>query len=106
MSRGFLVSVVGLRRPARGHLAAALLTLGVLVALEGRPVAVGGIHLYQHTLAPVAARLGARCRFTPTCSHYAATAIARDGLVHGGWKAIKRLGRCGPWTAVGARDEP
>ena len=32
--------------------------------------AVGGIHLYQATLSPLYAKLGVRCRFTPTCSHY------------------------------------
>ena len=77
-----------------------------LIALEGRPLALGGIHLYQHTIAPMAGRVGARCRFTPSCSRYAEAVIARDGLARGGWKAVKRIARCGPWTPRGTRDEP
>jgi putative membrane protein insertion efficiency factor len=67
---------------------------------------VRAIHVYQHTLAPVADRMGMRCRFTPSCSRYAEKAIARDGVMRGGWLALKRIARCGPWTPQGTRDEP
>ena len=77
-----------------------------IVLLEGQRLAIGGIHVYQRTLAPLADRAGARCRFTPTCSRYAETVIARDGLVRGGWKTMKRIARCGPWTYPGTRDDP
>ena len=86
-------------------IALAIVTL-CLVSLEGGPLAIGGIHVYQRTLAPYADRVGARCRFTPTCSHYAEAVIARDGVVRGGWKAVKRIARCGPWTRAGTHDEP
>ena len=65
-----------------------------------------GIHAYQRALAPVTARIGIRCRFTPTCSRYAEIVIARDGVMRGGWKAIKRIARCGPWTEAGTLDPP
>jgi len=78
----------------------------VLISWEGQSLAVGGIHVYQRTLAPLADRAGARCRFTLTCSRYAETVIARDGLVRGGWKTVKRIARCGPWTSPGTRDNP
>ena len=78
----------------------------VSVVLEAQALAIGGIHLYQHTLAPVADRVGARCRFTPTCSRYGEAVIARDGVVRGGWKAVKRIARCGPWTRARTVDEP
>jgi uncharacterized protein len=77
-----------------------------IVACEGRAIVVGGIHAYQRTTAPVAARVGLRCRFAPTCSRYAESTIARDGLIRGGWKSIKRIARCGPWTPQGTRDDP
>ena len=76
------------------------------IALNARPIALAGIHAYQHALSPLAARVGLRCRFTPTCSRYAETVIARDGVVRGGWKTVRRIARCGPWTALGTRDEP
>jgi putative membrane protein insertion efficiency factor len=86
--------------------AAVLIVLALLLAIEGQPIAIGGIHFYQRALAPIAARAGIRCRFTPTCSRYAETVIARDGLVPGGWKTMKRIARCGPWTPIGTRDDP
>lgn len=69
-------------------------------------LAVAAIHVYQRTLSPIAARGGAVCRFTPTCSHYAEAVIARDGILRGGWLAARRLARCGPWTPAGTNDPP
>jgi putative membrane protein insertion efficiency factor len=77
-----------------------------LVALNAQPVALAGIHAYQHALSPLAARAGLRCRFEPTCSRYAQVVIERDGALRGGWKSIKRVARCNPLTPVGTRDEP
>jgi len=73
---------------------------------NAQPFALRSIHLYQRALAPAAARIGLRCRFTPTCSRYAETVIARDGVVRGGAKALRRIARCGPWTAQDTLDEP
>jgi uncharacterized protein len=76
------------------------------VIVFAQPVAIASIHGYQRALAPAAARLGLRCRFTPTCSRYAETVIARDGAFRGGAKALVRIARCGPWTPAGTVDEP
>jgi uncharacterized protein len=65
--------------------------------------AVAAIRWYQTTLSP---RLGAQCRFKPTCSEYALTVIRRHGAVRGGWLTVKRLVRCGPWTPKGTIDPP
>ena len=82
--------------------------MAVVLALlwNAQGVALAGIREYQRAVSPLAARVGVRCRFTPTCSHYAETVIARDGIVRGGWKALARVARCGPWTPMGTRDEP
>jgi putative membrane protein insertion efficiency factor len=93
---------------------AAVVAVGVVLADASRPparqasarLAVAGIHLYQRALSPVAARAGVACRFTPTCSHYAEAVIARDGIILGGWRAARRVARCGPWTPKGTRDLP
>ena len=37
------------------------------------------------------------CRFIPTCSQYAMTAIERYGAWKGGWLALKRICRCHPF---------
>jgi len=92
-----------------GHRAAIVLVVLVAGAVSvgnARPIAIGSIHAYQRVLSPVAARIGLRCRFTPTCSRYAEIVIARDGVVRGGARALARIARCGPWTPVGALDEP
>ncbi len=59
-----------------------------------KKLAMGAIRLYQMTLSPL---LPPSCRFEPSCSHYAYTAIERFGLLRGGWMAAKRLGRCQPF---------
>ena len=51
------------------------------------------IRLYQKLLSPL---LGRSCRFTPSCSEYAAGAISRLGPIKGSIKAVLRLLRCNP----------
>lgn len=41
-------------------------------------------------------RLGAECRFQPTCSRYAELAVEKYGVVHGLAKTSWRLARCNP----------
>jgi putative membrane protein insertion efficiency factor len=65
-----------------------------------------GIHLYQHTLSPLMPALGIQCRFTPTCSRYADAVLVKHGALRGSWLSVKRLARCGPWTAAGTVDLP
>jgi len=59
---------------------------------------------HQTLVAPVLARAGVRCRFEPSCSEYARTAIRTRGLAAGGLLSLGRLARCGPWTEAGTVD--
>jgi putative membrane protein insertion efficiency factor len=93
-------------RTAASAIALSVVCLLCVVAWQAQPLALHAIHGYQRALSPAAARIGLRCRFTPSCSRYAEAVIRRDGVVRGGWRAAKRVARCGPWTAYGTRDEP
>ncbi|MDR3429906.1 MULTISPECIES: membrane protein insertion efficiency factor YidD [Silvimonas] len=61
------------------------------------------LQTYRYTLSPL---LGARCRFSPSCSQYAIEAIAKYGAVKGGWLTMRRLARCHPWGGHGHDPVP
>jgi putative membrane protein insertion efficiency factor len=67
---------------------------------------VATIHVYQRTASPRLPALGIRCRFSPTCSHYAVAVLERHGILIGSARTLWRLARCGPWTAMGTSDPP
>lgn len=46
------------------------------------------------------------CRFQPSCSAYAITALQRYGALRGGWMAARRLLRCHPWGGSGPDPVP
>ncbi len=51
------------------------------------------LRAYKRLISPL---LPPACRFYPTCSEYAAQAIAKHGLARGGILAAKRLVKCNP----------
>lgn len=71
------------------------------VRLSNRLMAAIG--LYQERISP---RLAGRCRFTPSCSQYAAEALQAHGCVRGGLLAGRRLLRCRPHGPRGADPVP
>jgi uncharacterized protein len=46
------------------------------------------------------------CRYQPSCSAYAITALERYGALRGSWLAAKRLLRCHPWGGSGPDPVP
>jgi uncharacterized protein len=64
---------------------------------------VFAIRAYQRTISKM---LPPACRFTPTCSEYAAQAIERYGGARGSALAAKRLLRCHPWHPGGYDPVP
>jgi putative membrane protein insertion efficiency factor len=61
------------------------------------------VRAYQRWISPVRPPA---CRFTPSCSAYAVTAVERHGALRGGWLATRRLLRCGPWHPGGHDPVP
>ncbi len=56
------------------------------------------LKLYKTFLSPF---LPPACRFTPTCSEYAAEAVEKYGVIRGTWLATKRILRCQPFSKGG-----
>ena len=61
------------------------------------------IKFYQKVISPWTP---ASCRYTPTCSAYAVSALRKHGLQKGGLLAIKRIGSCHPWGGNGYDPVP
>lgn len=66
-------------------------------------VMLGLIRFYRYTLS---FWVGQHCRFYPSCSAYAESAIENYGCFQGGWLTLKRLLRCHPWHRGGEDPLP
>jgi uncharacterized protein len=73
------------------------------VTTAPRRFAVTLLGFYRTAWSPIRP---ATCRYTPSCSAFAAEAIERFGLVRGGWLAVRRLLRCHPFHAGGHDPVP
>lgn len=62
------------------------------------------IHFYRRQLSP--RKRKPCCRYFPTCSTYAVTAIERYGAVKGGGMAAWRVMRCNPFSRGGYDPVP
>jgi putative membrane protein insertion efficiency factor len=60
--------------------------------------AIKFIRFYQRRISPL---FPPRCKYYPTCSQYAVTAIERFGLFKGGLLAVWRILRCNPFSSGG-----
>lgn len=72
-------------------------------------ILVFAIRIYRWTISPAQTFLfGATggCRFTPSCSQYAAEAVQVHGAITGSSLALKRICRCHPWGGCGHDPVP
>ncbi|WP_455209341.1 membrane protein insertion efficiency factor YidD [Kaarinaea lacus] len=58
---------------------------------------------YQYLLSPF---LGSHCRYYPSCSCYAVSAVKEHGTWRGLSLAIRRVSRCHPWHEGGYDPVP
>ena len=62
------------------------------------------IRFYRRQISPL--KKGPSCRYIPTCSEYALTAVERYGALRGGLMALKRILRCNPFSKGGYDPVP
>lgn len=68
-----------------------------------RRLLLGLIRFYRGAVSPL---LPSSCRYVPTCSEYAETAVRRFGPLRGGWMALRRVLRCHPFGGSGPDPVP
>ena len=61
------------------------------------------IRIYQRFVSPLTPP---RCRYYPSCSAYAVTAVQKHGIIMGTVLAVWRLLRCNPWSMGGVDHVP
>ncbi len=66
-------------------------------------VLIGLIKGWRFAISPL---YGQVCRYHPTCSAYALTAVTEHGAVRGTWLSARRILRCHPWAAGGYDPVP
>jgi putative membrane protein insertion efficiency factor len=76
--------------------------LALVVSLPSRAL-LGLLWVYRRGVSPMLPRT---CRFYPSCSAYAEQAVRTHGVLRGSWLAVRRLGRCHPWTPGGVDHVP
>lgn len=72
-------------------------------AIALKTLALLALAIYRRVLSPL---LPLACRFEPSCSEYAESAILRHGVWRGSRAAMGRLLRCHPWHSGGYDPVP
>jgi hypothetical protein len=66
-------------------------------------VLLAALRGYRRWISPM---FGPHCRFHPSCSSYAVTAVTEQGALRGGWLALRRVARCQPFSPGGYDPVP
>lgn len=76
--------------------------ISVLLLLP-RNACVLVLRAYRAVVSPL---YGDVCRYYPSCSGYALSAIQQHGVIRGAWLGSRRILRCHPWARGGIDDVP
>lgn len=68
-----------------------------------RALLIGLLKAYRAVISPL---YGQVCKFHPSCSAYALQAVTTHGAWRGTGLALRRLGRCHPWSLGGYDPVP
>ncbi len=61
------------------------------------------IKFYRLFISPL---FPSSCRYSPTCSAYAIEAVQEHDALKGSWMAVKRIGKCHPFSKGGLDPVP
>ena len=64
---------------------------------------IGLLKAWRTFISPL---YGQVCLYHPSCSAYALEAVTVHGSIKGSWLAVRRLGRCHPWSPGGYDPVP
>ncbi|MAI08353.1 MAG: membrane protein insertion efficiency factor YidD [Magnetococcales bacterium] len=64
------------------------------------------VWFYRTFFNAIFKQFGGRCRFYPSCSDYAVESLKIHGGIKGGWLALKRILKCGPFHDGGYDPVP
>ncbi|MCX6117634.1 MAG: membrane protein insertion efficiency factor YidD [Proteobacteria bacterium] len=65
-------------------------------------VIIGLVRFYQLSISlMIGAVFGQRCRFHPSCSHYAMQCYQKYSFLNATNATVRRLSKCGPWNPGG-----
>ncbi|MGF3056519.1 membrane protein insertion efficiency factor YidD [Microbacterium sp. YY-01] len=71
------------------------------ISLLPRNGVIGFLTLYRWAISPL---YGDVCRYFPSCSAYAVTAVQQHGAIKGTALTVWRVLRCNPWSKGGVDD--
>lgn len=66
-------------------------------------ILIAFVSLYRRVVSPLFPQ---SCRFHPSCSEFALQALQTHGAARGTLLALRRIGRCQPWSAGGLDPVP
>ena len=66
-----------------------------------KKILISAIRFYRYFISPL---LSANCRYLPTCSEYFIESLRVHGVLKGTYLGLKRILRCHPIKALGAKD--